>query len=151
MSLKSQVEQDLKAAIRSQRKDEIRTLRDIKSLILLAETEKGAGGSLSEEQELSLLSKAAKQRRESAEIFQTQGRQDLADKELNELDTIQNYLPEPMDESELNQYLKELIIQLDAKEPKDMGRVMGAANQKLKGRADGATIARIVKSKLSGG
>ena len=93
MSLKKQIEQDLKVAIRAQNKDEIRALRGIKSMILLSETEKGSSGELSEEVELRLLSKAAKQRKDSAQLFADQGREDLASIEKSELTVINKYLP----------------------------------------------------------
>ena len=149
MSLKTQIEQDLKAAMRSQNKDEIRALRGIKSMILLAETEKGAGAELSEETELKLLTKAVKQRKDSAHLYGEQGREDLAQVEQAEVDIIARYLPEQMSETELSDQLQLLIKQLGASGPKDMGKVMGMANKQLKGRADGATIAKMVKSLLS--
>ena len=149
MSLKSQIEQDLKAAMRSQNKDEIRALRGIKSMILLAETEKGAGSGLSQETELKLLTKAVKQRKDSAQLYTEQGRGDLAQVEQAEVDIIARYLPEQMSEEELTDQLQLIIERLGASGPKDMGKVMGVANKELKGRADGASIAKIVKSLLS--
>jgi uncharacterized protein YqeY len=148
MSLKSQIEQDLKTAMRSQNKDEIRALRGIKSMILLAETEKGAGTVLSPDTELKLLTKAVKQRKDSAQLYQEQGRADLAQVEQAEVDIISRYLPEQMNEQEITTHLQQIIQQSGASGPKDMGKVMGAANKALKGRADGATIARIAKSLL---
>lgn len=148
MSLKSQIEQDLKAAMRSQNKDEIRALRGVKSMILLAETEKGAGSELSHETELKLLTKAVKQRKDSAQLYQEQGREDLAQVELSEVEIISRYLPEQMSEEELTRQLQSIIEQTGASGPRDMGKVMGAANKALKGRADGATIAKVAKSLL---
>ncbi len=148
MSLKERVEQDLKNAMRAQNKDEVRALRGIKSQILLAETEKGAGQSLSPDTEMSLLTKAAKQRKDSANLYHEQGRPDLAQIEEAELEIITKYLPEQMSEEDLEAHLKNLIVALGATGPQDMGKVMGQANQQLKGKADGATIAKMVKSML---
>lgn len=148
MSLKSQIEQDLKAAMRSQNKDETRALRGVKSMILLAETEKGAGSELSPETELKLLTKAVKQRKDSAQLYQEQGREDLAQVELSEVEIISRYLPEQISEEELTRQLQSIIEQIGASGPRDMGKVMGAANKALRGRADGATIAKVAKSLL---
>ena len=148
MSLKSQIEQDLKAAMRSQNKDETRALRGIKSMILLAETEKGAGSELSPETELKLLTKAVKQRKDSAQLYQEQGREDLAEVELAEVEIISRYLPEQMSEEELTRQVQSIIEQTGASGPRDMGKVMGVANKALQGRADGSTIAKVAKSLL---
>ena len=149
MSLKKQVEQDLKAAIKAQSKDEIRALRGIKSMIMLSETEKGAAGELSEDVELKLLSKAVKQRKDSAQLYNDQGREDLAKIESAELEIISKYLPTQLSDDELLLHLKQIIDQVGAAGPKDMGKVMGAANKALKGKADGSSIAKIVKSLLN--
>lgn len=149
MSLKKQIGEDLKTAMRSQNKDEIRALRGIKSMILLAETEKGVTGDLSEEAELKLLAKAVKQRKDSAQLYADQGREDLAAIERAELEIISGYLPEQLSEEELRRQLEEIIVQVGAVGPQDMGKVMGAANKALKGKADGSTIAGIVKTLLN--
>lgn len=149
MSLKKRVEEDLKQAIKKQSKDEIRALRAIKSMILLQETEKGASGELSENVELGLLSKAVKQRKDSAKLYTEQERQDLAAIELSEIEIIQNYLPAQLSEQELTDALNEIIQQVGAEGPRDMGKVMGVANKQLKGRADGSAIASKVKALLS--
>lgn len=149
MSLKRQIEEDLKTAIRTQNKDEIRALRGIKSMILLAETEKGATAELTEQAELKLLTKAAKQRKDSLDLYSSKGREDLARIEQAELDIINRYLPDQLSEEELTHQLKQIIERVGAVGPKDMGKVMGAANQALKGRADGSTIANKVKALLS--
>jgi len=149
MSLKQRIEQDLKQAIRGQEKDAIRALRAIKSMILLAETEKGASGDLTEETELSMLSKAVKQRKDSAQLYQDQGRDDLAAIERSEIEIINNYLPKQLTETELSDILKEIIAKLDADGPKDMGKVMGVATKQLKGQADGGKIAAKVKELLT--
>lgn len=151
MALKERIEEDLRAAIKAQDKDQIRALRGIKSLILLAETEKGAAARLTTEAEIGLLTKAAKQRRDSAKLYEEQGRSDLAEIEKSELHIISKYLPEQLSEEDLKQELQAIISQIGASGPGDMGRVMGKANHQLKGRADGATMAKIVKSLLTTG
>ena len=150
MSLKQQIEGDIKKAMLAKQKDELTALRGIKSLILLAETEKGAGHGLSQDQEMKLLMKAAKQRKDSAGLYQEKGRQELADKELLELEVINRYLPQQLSEDELKQELQTVIAESGATGPQDMGKVMGAATKKLAGRADGKTISTMVKALLMG-
>ena len=149
MGLKKQIEEDLRNAMRNQEKDEIRALRGIKSMILLAETEKGAVADLSEEAELKLLTKAVKQRKDSAQLYSEQGREDLAKVEQAEIEVISRYLPRQLSEEELTEQLAQIIERLGAQGPKDMGKVMGAANKALKGMADGSAIANKVKSLLN--
>lgn len=150
MSLKQQIEGDIKKAMLARQKDELTALRGIKSLILLAETEKGAQHALSQDQEMKLLMKAAKQRKDSAELYREKGRDELADKELLELEVINRYLPKQLSEEELRETLKALIAELGAAGPQDMGKVMGAATKKLAGKADGKTISTLVKAMLTG-
>lgn len=150
MSLKQQIEGDIKKAMLAKQKDELTALRGIKSLILLAETEKGAQHALSQDQEMKLLMKAAKQRKDSAELYREKGRDELADKELLELEVINRYLPKQLSEEELRETLKALIAELGAAGPQDMGKVMGAATKKLAGKADGKTISTLVKTMLTG-
>ncbi|MCG8323715.1 MAG: GatB/YqeY domain-containing protein [Cytophagales bacterium] len=150
MSLKQQIEGDIKKAMLAKQKDELTALRGIKSLILLAETEKGAQHALSQDQEMKLLMKAAKQRKDSAELYREKGRDELADKELLELEVINRYLPKQLSEEELRETLKALIAELGAAGPQDMGKVMGAATKKLAGKADGKTISTLVKAMLTG-
>ncbi len=150
MSLKNKIEQDIKAAMLSKDKDRLRALRAIKSLILLAESEKGAKDEISEDHEIKILTKAAKQRKDSIEIYEKQGRDDLADVEKAELEVIEQYLPEQMSEEELRKAVQDIISQVGASSPKDMGKVMGLANKQLAGKADGKAIAEIVKSLLNG-
>jgi hypothetical protein len=149
MSLKSKIDADIKAAMLAKNKEELEALRGIKSLILLAETEKGAATDITGEAENKLLMKAAKQRKESAEIFQQQGRADLAEKELFQLQVINRYLPKQLSESELAEELKKIIAEVGAKGPQDMGKVMGAATKKLAGQADGKLISELVKKQLN--
>ncbi|MFP4094865.1 MAG: GatB/YqeY domain-containing protein [Cyclobacteriaceae bacterium] len=149
MSLKTRVESDMKDAMRSKDQDALRTLRSIKSMILLAETEKSGDRTLSEAEEMNLLTKAAKQRKESYETFAAQGREDLANKEQIELEIINRYLPQPMTEEELRAALQKIIAEEGATDMKDMGKVMGRATQELAGRADGKQISQIVRNLLN--
>lgn len=148
MSLKETIDSDIKQAMLAKKKDELMALRSIKSMILLAETEKGAGGNLSGEAEMKLLVKAAKQRKESADIYIGEGRQDLADIENLEYEVISRYLPKALSEEELKTELKSIISNIGANSPADMGKVMGVASKKLAGLADGKTIATMVKTLL---
>ncbi len=148
MTLKERIEADMKQAMLQKNKDELTTLRSIKSLILLAQTDKGGPKELSEDEEMKILTKAAKQRKESAEIFQEQGRPELAEKELKELEVINRYLPSQLSEDELEAEIKNIIEQLGASGPKDMGKVMGVASKTLAGKADGKAIATKVKALL---
>ena len=149
MSLKQQIDADIKKAMLSRNKEELEALRSIKSLILLAETEKGGSEDLSTEGEKKLLMKAAKQRKESADIFQNQNRNDLADKELLQLEVINRYLPKQLSEEQIKTALADVIKEVGAKGPQDMGKVMGMASKELAGKADGKTISMIVKRKLA--
>lgn len=149
MSLKQTIDSDIKQAMLSKNKGELDALRSIKSMILLAETEKGRTGELTEEAERKLLMKAAKQRKESADIFQAQSRQDLAEKELFQLEIINRYLPKPLSTDELKDELTKIIRESGASGPQDMGKVMGIATKKLAGKADGKLISAIVKELLS--
>ena len=149
MSLKETIAVDIKKAMIAKEKDTLRALRAIKSAILIAETDKGASGELSEEQEVALLMKAAKQRKDSAEIYEQQNRPDLVEPEVVELKVIESYLPQQLSDSELESKLKEIIAQVGASNPSDMGKVMGKASQAFKGQADGKRISSAVKSLLS--
>jgi uncharacterized protein YqeY len=149
MSLKQQIDNDIKKAMLAKNKEELEALRGIKSLILLAETEKGVATEVSSEVENKLLMKAAKQRKESADIFVQQNRQDLADKELLQLDVISRYLPKQLSEQDISNALKAIIGELGAKGPQDMGKVMGIATKKLAGQADGKVISELVKKLLT--
>jgi uncharacterized protein YqeY len=149
MALKEQIEADIKKAMLAKEKDELRALRAIKSQILLAETEKGAVEALSQESEIKLLMKAAKQRKDSAEIYAGQGRKDLEKIELDELSVIERYLPKQLSEDELIEKLKVIIKETGAQGPQDMGKVMGAATKELSGLAEGKVISFMVKSLLN--
>ncbi len=149
MSLKQQIDSDIKTAMLAKNKDELTALRAIKSMILLAETEKSGTGELTTDIESKLLMKAAKQRKESAEIFQKEGREDLAKTELLELEVVTRYLPKQLSEGELQVEVKKIIEQVGAKGPQDMGKVMGTATKQLAGKADGKLISEIVKKLLA--
>jgi uncharacterized protein YqeY len=149
MSLKEQIDAAIKAAMLARSKDELDALRSIKSMILLAETEKGASGEVGTDVELKLLMKAAKQRKESADVFRTNGRPELAEKEEFQLEIINRYLPKQLSEEEITAELKDIIAQTNASGPQDMGKVMGAATKKLAGKADSKMISDLVKKLLS--
>lgn len=149
MNLKQQIEADIRQAMLAKDQDALRALRSIKSAILLAETEKGAQGALTEEKEIQLLSKAVKQRKESIEVFEQQNREDLASNERAELDIISRYLPQPMSEDELQQAVEQIVDETGASGPQDMGKVMGVATQRLAGKADGKSIAQAVRQALN--
>lgn len=150
MPLKTQIDADIKQAMLAKEKDTLTALRSIKSLILLEETKDGNHGEVKPEDELKLLTKAAKQRRESAEIFQQQNREDLASKELAELAIIERYLPKQLSASDLEAKVKEIISRVGATSPADMGKVMGTATKELAGQADGRAVSEMVKQLLAG-
>lgn len=149
MSLSTQINEDIKAAMRAKDKESLEALRAIKSAILLAQTETGASEELTEDAELKLLQKLQKQRKDSAAIYTEQGRADLAEPELVQAKVIAKYLPEQMSEDELKKVLSDIINQVGASSPKDMGKVMGMASKQLAGKADGKTISNIVKELLN--
>ncbi|MES2731027.1 MAG: GatB/YqeY domain-containing protein [Bacteroidota bacterium] len=148
MSLKQQIESDIKQAMLAKDKDGLRALRAIKSLILLEATKDGAAAELAPEEEIKLLTKAVKQRRDSAEIYRTQNRPDLLEAEMAEISVIERYLPKQLSEDEVKARLQEIISQVGAKSPADMGKVMGVATKELAGLAEGKTISALVKSLL---
>lgn len=149
MSLTTQIDQDIKQAMLAKQADRLRGLRAIKSALLLARTEKGAAEEVTPEAEVKVLQKLVKQRKESAEIYKTQNRDDLYQVEMEELEVIEAYLPKQLSADEVAVYLKELIARVGATSVKDMGKVMGAANKELAGKADGRTISEVVKQLLS--
>lgn len=148
MSLKSQIEDQIKKAMMAKDKDRLRALRAIKSQILLAETEKGAG-ELTEDTEIKLLQKAAKQRKDSLEVYQQQNRADLAEVEEKELAIIEEFLPKQLSEEEIEAEVKKVIEEVGASGPQDMGKVMGVATKKLAGKADGKVISGVARKLLS--
>jgi hypothetical protein len=149
MSLKQRIDAEIKKAMLSKENDRLRALRGIKSLILLAESEKENRSGLSEKIEWQILTKAAKQRKDSAEIYNQQSRNDLAEKELLELKVIEEFLPKQMLEEEIEKHITDIIRESGAEGMKDMGKVMGIATKRMAGKADGRIISEIVKKKLS--
>ncbi|MGB5710321.1 MAG: GatB/YqeY domain-containing protein [Waterburya sp.] len=151
MSLKEQIGEDIKTAMKAKDKIRLQTVRSIKKAILDKEVELRPKGqdSLSQEQEIELLSQQAKQRRDSIEQFKNAGRDDLADKESQELGIIETYLPEQLGDEEVETIIDEIISSSCAASMKDLGKVMGAAMKQLKGKADGKKIQALVKSKLA--
>ena len=148
MSLQKKVMTAMKEAMKSKDQTALTALRAIKSAILLAQTESGASGELTEEQEMKLLQRQVKQRKDSAAIFIEQGREDLAAPELAEASVIEQFLPEALSEEEVEKVVIAVIEQTGAFGMKDMGKVMGMVTKKLAGQADGKTISTIVKAKL---
>lgn len=149
MSLEARIMEQLKQAMRDKNEAALRTLRAIKAAILLEKTASGAKEELTEAEELKMLQKLAKQRKDSLEIFRTQNREDLAKVEEEELAIIDQFLPQQLSEAELTAKVKEIISATGATSPADMGKVMGAANKSLAGQADGKLIADTVKKLLA--
>ncbi|WP_299184178.1 GatB/YqeY domain-containing protein [uncultured Aquimarina sp.] len=149
MSLQAKVMTAMKEAMRAKDTNALTSLRAIKSAILLAQTESGAKEELTEDQELKLLQKLVKQRKDSATIFTEQGRDDLAQPEIDQAQVIEQFLPEQMSEEEIEKVIVDIIAKTGASGMKDMGKVMGMASGQLTGKADGKTISTIVKAKLS--
>jgi uncharacterized protein len=149
MSLEQKVMTDLKTAMLAKDEKALRSLRAIKAAILLAKTSEGAGGDLKEEDEVKLLQKLIKSRKDSLEIYQAQERADLAVKEEEEIGIIEKFLPKQMSPDEVNAVLQKIIAETGASSPADMGKVMGAATKQLAGKADGKTISTMVKMLLS--
>lgn len=151
MVLKERIDQDLKDAMKSGDRNRINTVRAIRAALLEKEVSMRVGGKaeLSEEQELEVIMSLAKKRKDSIQQYKDAGRTDLADTEQEELTVIETYLPAQMSEAEVETAVKEIIAQVGATSMKDMGKVMGAAMKKLKGKADGGKVQSIVKSALS--
>ena len=149
MSLKTQIDADIKAAMLARDQTRLLALRDIKKLILIEETKPGAAASLSAEEEIKIVQKAVKQRKDSVEIYRTQNRPDLLDKELAEIAVIEVYLPAQMSLADIETAVAKVIADLGATGPADMGKVMGAANKALAGQAEGKVISEVVKSLLA--
>jgi len=149
MALKQKIEGEIKSAMIAKDKVRLTALRAIKSLILLEETKEGFSGELSTDDEMKLLTKSAKQRKDSAEIYEKQNRPDLLAVELEELAVIQEFLPKALTEAELVQAIQAIIASSGATGPKDMGKVMGLASKELAGKADGKAISEQVKTLLA--
>ncbi len=148
MSLENTINEDLKTAMKAKDQVGLRGIRAVKSAILLYKTS-GANEELNTEKEITLLQKLVKQRQDSLDIFEKQGREDLASIERDEIEVIMRYLPKQLTEDELKENIREIMTRLGAASMKDMGRVMGEASKEFAGRADGKTISAVVKSLLS--
>lgn len=140
---------ELKAAMLAKDEAALRSLRAIKAAILLAKTAEGGSGELKDDDEMKILQKLVKQRRDSLEIFQQQNRPDLAAKEQEEIAVIEKFLPKQLSAGELKAELQKIVDQVGAKAPSDLGKVMGVASKQLAGRADGKAIAAMVKDLLN--
>jgi uncharacterized protein YqeY len=149
MSLEQKVMADLKTAMLAKDEKSLRSLRAIKAAIILAKTAEGAGGEIKEEDEIKLLQKLIKQRKDSLEIYKTQQREDLARKEQEEISVIEKFLPKQISADELKTILQKIITDTGASSPADMGKVMGIASKQLAGKADGKTISTAVKELLA--
>jgi uncharacterized protein len=149
MQLEKQVMEQLKAAMLAKDEAALRSLRAIKAAILIVKTSEGGSGDLKEDDEIKLLQKLVKQRKDSAEIFHQQNREDLAKKEEEEIAVIEKFLPKQLDQEELKRILKDIIAQVGAQSSADLGKVMGVASKQLAGKADGKTISATVKEMLS--
>jgi uncharacterized protein len=149
MSLEQNIMADMKEAMKSKNEAALRSLRAVKAAIIIAKTAEGANGELKEEDEVKLLQKLVKQRKDSLEIFEKQNRPDLAEKEKEEIAVIEKFLPKQMGEAELREAIAAIIKETGASSAADMGKVMGAATKQLAGKADGKTISGLVKELLT--
>lgn len=149
MSLEEKVMADLKTAMLAKDEKSLRSLRAIKAAIINLKTSEGFSGEIKNDDEIKLLQKLVKQRKESLEIYEKQNRNDLAEKEKEEIEVIEKFLPKQMSEEELREVIASVIKDTGATSQADMGKVMGMANKQLGGKADGKTIAAIVKEILA--
>lgn len=149
MNLEQKIMAELKTAMLAKNEKALRSLRAVKAAILLAKTAEGGSGELKEEEEIKLLQKLVKQRKDSLDIFIQQNRPDLAQKEQEELDVIEKFLPKQMSADELREALSAIIAQTGAQSPADLGKVMGMATKQLAGKADGKAISTMVKEMLN--
>lgn len=149
MTLFDQISEDIKAAMKARDKVRLETLRNIKKVFLEAKTAPGANDTLEDADALKILQKLAKQGRETAQTYIDNNRQDLADEELAQAKVIEEYLPKPLSEEEIEKEVKDIIAQTGAQGMKDMGKVMGMASKKMAGRTDGRAISTIVKKLLA--
>ena len=149
MSLENTIMTAMKESMKSKDQTSLRSLRAIKSAIILQKTQKGSSDEISNEDELKILQKLVKQRKDSADIYQNQDRMDLAQPELDEIKVIEKFLPEALSEKEIEEAVKKVINDVGADGMKDMGKVMGIVTKKLMGKADGKTISTIVRNNLT--
>ncbi|MFZ4057345.1 MAG: GatB/YqeY domain-containing protein [Ferruginibacter sp.] len=150
MSLETKIMGEMKEAMKAKNEAVLRGLRAIKAEIIKAKTEPGAGGEIDEATEMKFLQKMMKQRKDSLDIFEKQGREDLAVKEREEMEVIQRFLPQPLSEEDIKAAVAKIIAETGASSAADMGKVMGLASKQLAGAADGKTISAIVKTMLAG-
>ena len=149
MSLENKIMNAMKESMKLKDQTSLRSLRAIKSAIIVHKTQKGSSDEITNEDELKILQKLVKQRKDSADIYQTQGRIDLAQPEIDEIKVIEQFLPEAISEDEIESEVKKIIDQTGAEGMKDMGKVMGIVTKKLMGKADGKTISTIVRNNLN--
>jgi uncharacterized protein YqeY len=149
MGILSNLTEEIKSAMRAKDSLKLESLRAIKSAVLLAQTAKGGGAELSDEEAIKILQRLVKQRKESASIFRDQGRSDLAKPEEAQAEVIASFLPEQLSEAEVAKVVSEIIVKTGAEGMKDMGKVMGMASQVLSGKSEGKLIANLVKQQLS--
>ena len=149
MSLKDQINSDIKDAMRAKEADKLAALRAVKAAIIVAETAEGSTGALTVEEEVAMLSKLVKQRKDAGDLYKDQDRMDLADPEFFQAGVIGVYLPEQMGEDEVRKVVQAAIARVNASGPQDMGKVMGPVMGQLKGKADGKLISTLVKEELN--
>ena len=149
MALEAQIQKDIMEAMKAKDAVRLSSVRSIKSAILLAKTAEGASKDLTDADIIKLIQKLSKQRKEAAEQYAAAGRQDLADNELAEAEVLATYLPKQLSEAEIEEKLKEVIAEVGASKPSDMGKVMGVATKRLAGLAEGKVISALVKKLLS--
>lgn len=149
MNLEQKIMAELKTAMLAKDEKTVRSLRAVKAAIINAKTAGGAGGEINEEEETRLLQRLVKQRKDSLEIYQQQNRSDLAQKEQEEIEVIEKFLPKQLSTEEIRASLEAIIARVGASGPSDMGKVMGVATKEMAGKADGKTISQAVKDLLN--
>jgi uncharacterized protein YqeY len=149
MPLFNQINNDIKSAMLAKEKEKLEALRSIKAAFLVANTEKGASGELTDDAAIKIIQKLVKQRKDSAELYKTNNRPELCDKEMAEAAVIEQYLPAQLSDTEIESAVKAIVNQVGAQGPQDMGKVMGMASKQMAGKADGKAIAQKVKEILS--
>jgi len=150
-SIQSRIQADMTAAMKAREAETLSTLRMLKAALMEAKTKKPKEASLSAEEEIEILQRYVKKRRESIEEMRRLGRQDLVTREEQEIEVTSRYLPRPLGEEELKSLVRETVVKMGASGPKDVGKVMGAVMAQVKGRADGTTVSRLVRDALAGG
>lgn len=148
MALVDEINNDIKVAMKAKAKETLEALRAVKSALLLAASEKGADGNVTEDAGITVLQRLVKQRKEAADAYNGQNRADLADVEMQQVSVIETYLPAQLSEEEVAEIVDDIITQTGASSMKDMGKVMGMTTQKLAGKADNKLVSNLVKAKL---